>query len=348
LSVSTTIKDIARMTGFSTSTVSLVLNHVECRIAVATREKILQKAKEMNYRSNRMAAGLVTKRSRMIGLIVPDITNGFFAEIAAEVETECMAADYSVILCNTNDIPTQDIKYINLLLECNVEGILFVMSAGMHKKCAEECLCLLSDAKIPTVIIDREWQNETVVNVISDNERGGYLACRHLLDLGHSRIGYISGPMGNLFAKKRLQGYIQALQQQSFPFAPELVLEGDYHMESGYLLSEHLLKLDVSAIITGNDMMALGVYKRIREKGLKIPQDISIVGYDNLAFTEFLEIPLTTVAQPAREMGRVTMQKLLRMLNNQPQQSLVFVPQLVVRGSTAPLLKQNNNQKDKE
>ncbi len=331
-----TIKDIARITGLSTSTVSLVLNHAECRIASATREKVLKAAKEMNYRPNRLAAGLVTRKSKTIGLIVPDITNGFFAEIAAEVENECMSAGYSVILCNTNDMPAQDVHYVDLLLESNIDGVLFVTAASLERSGVDECLRLLNDADVPVVFIDREWYSETMVNVISDNEQGGYLACQHLLDLGHTRIGYISGPMGVQSAQRRLYGYIQALQDRGLPFASELVLEGDYHTESGYVLSKRLLAQDVTAIIAGNDMMALGVYKQVREKKLKIPREISVVGFDNLAFTGFLEVPLTTVAQPTGEMGKTSAQKLLRMLDRQPQQSAVFSPQLVVRDSTAP------------
>lgn len=331
-----TIKDIARITGFSPATVSLVLNHKEHRIPQKTRDTILQAAKEINYRPNRMAASLVTKRSRTIGLILPDITNSFFADIAAAAETECAKADYSLMLCSTNDVPEQDVRYVNLLLERGVDGVLFAMAVNSQTNCADECLNLLKEAATPVVLIDREWNIDSMVNVTSDNEEGGYIACRHLMELGHAAIGCITGPMGTQSAQKRLYGYIRALQEAGRPFDPKLVLEGDYHTDSGYRLSEKLVALGATGLLVGNDMMAMGVYKRLRELGLKIPRDVSVVGYDNLPFADFLETPLTTVAQPARDMGKTASKKLLRMLADKPQQSSLYTPTLVMRGSTAP------------
>lgn len=333
--MATTIKDIAKATGFSPATVSLVLNHKDHRIPQKTRDTVLQAAKELNYRPNRMAASLVTKKSRTIGLILPDITNSFFSEIAAAVEQECSGADYSVILCSTNDVPEQDVRYVNLLLERNVDGVLFAMAVNSQANCADECLALLQEAGAATVLLDREWKTDSTVNVTSNNEEGGYLACRHLLDLGHTRIGCITGPMGTQSAQKRLYGYIRALQEDGIAFDPALVLEGDYHTGSGYALTEKLLEQGVTAIFAANDMMAMGVYKKLRELKLKIPRDVSVVGYDNLTFAELMEVPLTTVSQPAREMGITASKKLLQMLEGNTEQSEVYTPRLEARASTA-------------
>lgn len=331
-----TIKDIAKRTGVSVSTVSMVLNGKDYRISQATRSKVKAAARELNYRPNRMAAGLVTRTSKTLGLIIPDITNGYFAEMASVIEANCALNGYSLILCSTNDIPEQDVKYVNLLLERSIDGVLLVMAVNSLNNCVEECLHLLHEAEVPVLLLDREWRGGGVVNVISNNEQGGYLACSHLLELGHRRIGCITGPLRVQSSQKRLDGYARALREHGVACDAGLILEGDYHTGSGYELCGHLLEQDVTAIFSCNDMMALGVYKKLREKGLRVPQDISLIGYDNLNFTDFLEVPLTTVSQPAPLLGDMALSKMLQMLRGEKPEDTVFLPELVVRSSTAP------------
>jgi len=332
-----TIKDVAEYANVSVSTVSMALNGKDYRISEATREKVRAAVEHLNYRPNRTAVSLVTKESRAIGLIVPDIKNTFFSELVAAVEEKCSDEGYSVIICTTNDEPKQDIKYVNFLLDRDIDGLLFVMSVSEKNNYAEECINLLQEARAPTVLIDREWQSDYAVNVSSDNEHGGYLACKHLLDLGHEKIGTITGPLGTQSAKKRLDGYIRALKERGIAFDPKLVTEGNYSIASGYRHCDALLDQGVSAIFVGNDMMALGVYKRLRECGVKIPEDISIVGYDNLNFAEFLDVPLTTVSQPIIKMGTVAVIKLLNMLKNVDEQDEIFTPELICRDSAVSI-----------
>ena len=334
--MASTIKDVAEYANVSVSTVSMALNGKNYRISEATREKVKVAVKHLNYRPNRTAVSLVTKKSRAIGLIVPDITNSFFSELVSAVEAKCAKEGYSVIICNTNEEPLQDVNYINFLLDQNVDGVLFVMSVNEKNTCAEKCLNLLQEAKVPAILLDREWQSDYAVSIIADNELGGYLACKHLLDLGHKRIGCISGSAGTQSARKRLDGYIRALKEKNIAFDPSLIAEGNYHITSGYVLCDKLLDRKISAIFVCNDMMALGVYKRLRERGLKVPQDISVVGYDNLNFTGFLDVPLTTISQPVREMGTRAAVKLLNMLQNSSKElDEMFVPELICRDSTA-------------
>jgi len=333
-----TIKDIAQRIGVSVSTVSMVLNGKDYRISPATREKVEAAAREMNYRPNRMAAGLVTKTSKTLGLIVPDITNSYFAEMAAVIEAKCADNGYSLFLCTTNYMPEHDVKYTNLLLEQGVDGILFVMSVDGHNHRAGECLQLLREAGVPILLLDQEWSNDIAVNVISNNEQGGYLAVRHLLELGHVRVGSLTGPAGTQTSQKRLSGYKRALQEYDLPFDPKLIVEGNFRTDSGYDQCDVLLAQNVTAIFAYNDMMALGIYKRLREKGIHVPEDISLVGYDNLNFTDCLEVPLTTIYQPAAQMGETAVVKMLQMLAKERPQDVIFAPKLIIRASTSPLL----------
>lgn len=332
-----TIKDVAQKTGLSVSTVSLVLNHKPHRISEETKQRVLEAAKEMNYHPNQLAVGLIKKKTNTIGLIIPDITNMFFAEIAKGAEVECQKRGYSMILCNTNDSPQKDIDYVNVLLERGVDGIIFVMAVNALNHKAKECSDLLEHFEKPVVLVDRTVDELDMPTVSTDNELGGYLATRHLLELGHTKIGCITGPMGSQSAKQRFFGYIRALQEYSVPFRSELVAEGDYHADAGYNLSKKLLDQGVTAILGSNDMMCYGIYRRAHREHLKIPQDLSVVGFDDVTFSEMAEVPLTTVAQPAYQIGCASVEKLLDVIGgeNALERRIVFPPELIVRKSTA-------------
>lgn len=335
-----TIKDIARKTGLSISTVSLVLNRKSDRISEKTIQKVLKTAQEMHYHPNRIAVGLITKKTQTLGLIIPDIANAFFADIAKGAETECQKQGYSLILCNTNDNPLKDVDYVNVLIDKGVDGILFTMavSSQVHKDL--QCFHIVQQAEKPMILVDRAVQDEDadseVPCVSVDNELGGYLATRHLLQLGHKKIGFISGPMGEQSAQNRLFGYIKALQEGSVTFDPTLIKVGDYHRETGYRLSGELIEQGVTAIFAGNDMMAYGVYKQAKERHLAIPEDLSVVGFDDLEFSQLMEVPLTSMKQPAYEIGECAVQKIIRWIEHPEKmpESMRFQPQLVVREST--------------
>lgn len=334
--MSVTIKDLAQRTGFSTATISMVLNHKEHRIPKATCDIIFLAAQEMGYRPNRIASSLVTKRTKTIGLIIPDITNMFFAETASVVERECQKLGYSLFLCNTNDKANQDLAYINVLLEHNVDGLLYVMSLNSDYQYLEGCLEVMRNSGTPVLLIDRTWENGALPQVSVNNEEGGYLACRHLLDLGHRQIGCISGPMGTQSSRQRLYGYIRALQEEGVRFQEALVVEGDFHIRSGQAVALQLLTKGVTAIFACNDLMAIGVYQAAAKLGLRVPEDFSVVGYDNLAISSILEVPLTTVGQPVDEMGTCAVRALMQCIEKKPdaQKSIMLTPSLIVRSST--------------
>lgn len=334
-----TIKDVAKEAGLSVTTVSLVLNNKNARISDETRKHVREVAKRLNYRPNRLAVGLITRRTNIIGLIVPDIANQYFAEIAAAVEYEASEHGYNVIFCNTNDRPEKDIAYVDMLLQQGVDGILFTMSVNSDSNCAGECLAILKKAEIPVILIDRvigEDKKEVTFVAVNDEECG-YYATQHLIDLGHRKIGCITGPMGDFDAIQRLEGYKHALYKADIAFDPELVAEGDYHMASGYNFVTNLTQKKVTGIFAHNDMMALGAYKRLTQLGIKVPEDISLIGIDNLPFTELLEVPFTTIERAPGRMGEMAVKKMIAILNKQDTENehIIYSPRLVVRKSTA-------------
>ncbi|MEG1108938.1 MAG: LacI family DNA-binding transcriptional regulator [Oscillospiraceae bacterium] len=336
----TTIRDIALQTGLSVSTVSLVLNHKQHRISEESCDRVFKAAKELNYRPNQAAVSLITKRTNTLGLIIPDITNVFFAEIAKGAQARCQELGNSLILCNTNDNPEKDVDYVNVLLDRGVDGILLVTSVSAGKSSAERCLEILGRSEKPAVLVDREINvganSASFPGVFSDNEHGGYLATKHLLSLGHSKIGCITGPMGAQSSKHRLFGHIRALQEAGLAFEPSLVREGSYHTESGFRLSGELIDMGVTAIFACNDMMAYGVCRQAAARGIVIPKQLSVVGFDDLPFSEFFEAPLTSVKQPAYDMGVCAVDKIAGIIAfpQEPWESTKFRPQLIIRKST--------------
>lgn len=334
-----TIKDIARKTGLSVSTVSLVLNRKSGRISEKTIRAVMETAEEMHYHPNRVAVGLITKKTQTLGLIIPDIANSFFAEIAKGAEAECQKQDYSLILCNTNDNPQKDVDYVNVLIDKGVDGILFTMAVSSQVHKDSQCFEIVKQAEKPMILVDRAVQDESsdlsAPCVGVDNELGGYLVTKHLLQLEHEKIGFISGPMGEQSSQKRLFGYIKALQEAGVTFDPMLIKVGDYHMETGYRLSGELIEQGVTAIFAGNDMMAYGVYKQAKERGIVIPQDLSVVGFDDLQFSQFMEVPLTSMRQPAYEIGACAVQKIIAWIERPEEEpeSVRFRPELMARQS---------------
>lgn len=332
----TTLKDIAKKTGLSVATVSLALNKKEHRLSEKTIAVVRDAARELNYRPNQIAVGLITQRTKTIGLIVPDICNQFFAEIAKGAEAQCQEYGYNVILCNTNDHPDKDLDYMDVLLDRGVDGIIFAMSANMGAGRVQRCRRLIEQSQTPVVLVDRAIDEFPVDSVLIDHELGGYLATRHLLELGHRSVGCITGPMSVQTAKQRFFGYIRALQEYQIPFYPDRIVEGDYHTLSGYGQAGKLIEKRVTALFACNDLMAYGAYKRISEMGLRIPEDMSIVGFDDTSLSDIIMIPLTTIRQPIYEMGGTAVTRLLKKIGEPElkQESIVFKPELVIRHST--------------
>jgi LacI family transcriptional regulator len=327
-----TIKDIAEETGFSYATVSRALNN-KYGVKPATRDRIMAVAQDLGYSPNALARGLVKKQSYTIGLIIPDISNPFFPQVARGVEDGVRAKGYSVFLCNTNYESAQEARYLKLLVEKRVDGI--ILTSGFQVSAPSD---VLPADTIPMVSLCTLSENVKNSFVVIDNERGGFIATKHLIEQGYSTIGFIGAKNVDYSESQRCRGYRQALEKFNIPFNGDFVFTGDLKRETGYGIIKRIIAEQdpPRAFFVENDLMALGVIQGIKDSGLRVPDDIAVVGFDDIAFAAFPEISLTTVRQPKYEMGRLAADILLDCIINGTQEPKRYIlePELVIRTSS--------------
>ena len=329
-----TIYDVARSAGVSTATVSHVLNGTRY-VSEETKLRVQEAMRQLHFRPNSLARGLVRQETQTLALIVPDNVNPFFAELARSIEDHGFAAGYNVILCNSDRNSSKELAYLDMLISKRVDGIVYMtMSTGLDQ------LQPLLNNGIPIVAFEREFDH--IDAVLLDNVQGGYDATRHLLDLGHRRIACIGGPDALTRSHERVRGYEQALQEAGIARDPNLIQAGNWTYESGQNAAHQLMQLAAppTAIFAGNDMMAIGAINQLHAHGLSVPEDISIVGFDNVTLSAFACPPLTSFATPIAEAGKRLCQLLLDRINGQlpPEpQRIALRGKLVVRGTTAPV-----------
>ncbi|MDQ0285974.1 LacI family transcriptional regulator [Desulfofundulus luciae] len=328
-----TIKDIARKAGVSYATVSRALNN-RPEVSEKTRREIQRLAAEMGYKPNAIARGLVTRETLTLGLVIPDITNPFFPEVARGVEEAASEAGYSVFLCNTNWDVDKERTYIELLEEKRVDGLIL---ASVTED--EEYLAELLSRETPVVLINRILDQVDTNYVAIDNVKGAQQAVEHLISLGHRRIAYVGGLEHVESTAERLHGYRLALAINNIPFEEELVRYGSFKKESGYENALSLLSLPEppTAIFAANDILALGVIQAIKERELKVPENVAVVGFDDIPFAAYAEVNLTTVAQPKYTMGEMAAKILIDEIRKGPspeKKHIVLPPTLVIRASS--------------
>jgi len=334
-----TIRDIAREAEVSVTAVSLVLNGRPNNVSEPTVERIRAIAEKYHYSPNQTAVSLVTKKTKTIGLVIPDISNNFFAELAKAVEHYCNEAGYSVVLCNTNNESAKDQTSVDLLLRRGVDGLIITFSPWEESPEKATFVDEMNHLSVPFISLDSWIDGLTGSGVSIHHSKGGYLATKHLIDCGHTRIGCITGSKHNYSAVRRLKGYTSALLEAGLPFDPELVEAGDYRYRSGYEAALKLLAKGVTALFVSNDLMAYGAYLAAKECGKRIPEDLSIVGFDDLFFSSMLSVPLTTVRQSVDTLGKTACDLLFgQMRHEEPEiQYLQQEPRLVIRQSTRNL-----------
>jgi LacI family transcriptional regulator len=329
----TTIYDVADAAGVSISTVSHVLNETRF-VSEETKAKVLDAIVKLGYRPSSLARALVRQETRTIALIVPDNVNPFFAELARGIENHGFAANYNVILCNSDRSTSKELAYLDMLISKRVDGIIY-----MTADTATERLHPLRDNRIPVVTFDRDYEDTDAI--LLDNFRGGYEATCHLIDLGHRRIGCICGPDSPSRSGERVQGYRTALEEARIPVDSTLISTGDWTYESGRRASRDLLLLPEppTAIFACNDTMAIGAMAYLHECGRCLPEDVSIVGFDDITLSAFTNPPLTTIATPVTDIGQQLCQVLLdRIAGKLPSapQRFTVSSRLIIRKSTAP------------
>jgi len=296
--VKITIRDIARMTNLSTATVSRVLNN-KPDVSEQAREKVMEVIQQHNYNPNSVARGLALNRTNTIGLILPDITNPFFPELARGVESRAKDLGYSVILTDIKNDNAALIETVDFLRTKQVDGIIIVQWSNSFSKELEQTV---NESDLPIVAIDRE-EGKSYVNF--DNFSSGYQAAKFLIDQGHVDIGHITGDMATLAAQKRYEGFRNCLVEHGIPFNEEWIYQGDFTLESGYKGMATLLGKErkPSAVFAANDMLAIGAYDAVNDAGLSIPEDISIIGHDDISFASIVRPKLTTISVPRYELG---------------------------------------------
>jgi DNA-binding LacI/PurR family transcriptional regulator len=326
------IKDIARIARVSHPTVSRALQNSPL-VNAKTAEKIRKIADEAGYRASAVARGLVTRRTRTIGLVVTTVADPFASEVVCGVEQTANDHGYSVFLADSNADPARERKVVQAFAERRVDGILVTSS-----RVGALYLPMLAEMHVPIVLVNDQHPGAFVHSVMIANFEGMRAAAQHLIGLGHRRIAYLGDQFGYQSDAERLDGYRAALEQAGLPAPAELVANGDGKPEAARAAMDKLLALAESptAVCCYNDMSALGAMRQMRMRGLRVPEDISITGFDDLFFAAYTQPPLTTVRQPMRRMGQMAMESLLRLMAGEESVPQIRVEaELIVRASTA-------------
>jgi len=329
--MASTIVDVARKAGVSTATVSRVL-HNSRLVKEDTRARVLRAMEELNYSPNIIAQGLVTRRTRAIGLVITSIADPFFADVVRGVEETALDHGYSLFLvCSSND-PQREIAAVSALRSRRVDAILVASS-----RVGSLYYDLLESIRVPLVLINNQHTGAYGLSVATDDRLGGYLATSHLLGHGHRRIAYIQGPPGHWASALRQAGYSAALTEADLPVLGDLIVPGDGRADGGVEAVSLLLDRGIrpTAIFCYNDMTAIGAMRALRTRGIGIPEDISVVGYDDVLLASYVEPPLTTIAQQRYELGRRAMELALQRLagGEGTAHAILLEPYLVERSS---------------
>ena len=334
-----TIADVAREAGVSTATVSRVLSGVG-RARPETRERVLDAARALDFRPSLVARSLKQRATRTLGLIVTDIENPYFPPLVRAVEDAANAEGYAILLCNADEDPEREASYLDVLVERRVDGLIVAASTIGTRQ--QEWL---ANPPVPVVLVNTRSPRSDLPSIASDNRAGGRLAARHLLALGHRRFGYLMPPPRNLDAPNRIAGVRDELRR--VPAATLAIGHGNATVSGGETAMRELMTTEPgatagptpTAVVAYNDLMAIGALRAIRRAGLHVPGDVSLVGFDDVAFAAYAEPALTTVRQETAEMGRWAVATLTERLARRgplPVAHVVLPVRLEVRGSTAP------------
>lgn len=331
----TTLREIAELANVSTTTVSKVLNGDYSKVSLETRTRIERIAQDKHYVSNRIAKSLVQRKSRIIGILLPSINNPAFAEMASGIINLCESAGYSTMLFNTDEREDREANYINVLISYHADGVVVIG----NERTAVQNMERLNHHEIPCVMLDTS--NAAVEYCVSvDDFYGVYHMVEQLIQFGHRKIAFISG-QGYISDENnpRLEGYRKALQDQNIEIDPFMIEIGNYDDMTGYtktirLLSRHM---GITAIVCGNDLIATGVYRALRQNQLRIPEDISVVGYDHIFVADLMDPPLSTVKAPVYDMGVAAASMLMKRIDHKTITSphIMFAPTLMMRNSVS-------------
>lgn len=324
-----TIREVAAECGLSVSAVSQVLNGKEIGIPQKTKEKVRAAAEKLRYRPNSAARSLVTSRSDTVGVLVPDISNAFFGEAFKEIQRRMGEEGFDVLLCSGDGTAKQDERFLRLFAARGADGLIVAPAAEtLEEKNAEKFAALLEQNKIPYVFLDR-YPTQPCARVSADHRAGGYAAAQCLLKKGHTKIGCIAGPAALVGARLRLEGFCDALAEAGIR---PLAINAPFTAEGGERAAKALFGRGLTALFASDDLQAYGAMRAAAETGVRIPDDVSLVGYDDLQFSALANPPLTTISQPVKDMAAAAAELLLRRMRGEDAENPpLFVPRLIER-----------------
>ena len=326
------MKDVARIAGVSTSTVSHVINK-DRFVSEAITAKVDAAIKSLNYAPSALARSLKLNQTRTIGMLITASTNPFYSELVPGVERSCFERGYSLVLCNTEGDEQRMNRNLETLMQKRVDGLL-LLCTETHQPSPE---IMQRYPSVPTVMMD--WAPfDGDSDLIQDNSLlGGDMATKYLIDQGYTRIACIAGPLDKTPARLRLEGYQAAMARAGLTVPEGYVISSDFEFGGGFSAMQKLLTLSAlpQAVFIGNDAMAVGAYQALYQGGLRIPQDMALVGYDDIELARYMTPPLTTIHQPKDELGELAIDVLIHRMADpgQKQQRVQLTPELVVRGS---------------
>lgn len=327
----TTIYEVSELAGVSLATVSRVMNR-SGKVADKTREKVERAMKELGYRPNSIAQSLASNRSNSVGVVLPIFYGPFYGDLLAGIEEELRESDKQMVITAGYASKEQEESAIEFLLSRNCDALILRVDSV-----SDDYLVELSRGAVPVVVQDRHIPEIAESCIYIDNELGGYMATRSVLELGHRDIAYISGPMWKQDAQGRLAGHRRALQEFNVEYQAMLTVEGNFQDTGGRQGMEQLLSsgYPFTVVVCANDEMAAGAFGVARERNMRIPEEISFMGFDNVFFTEYFRPKLSTVNFPVKEMGRMAARLILKQVYGQDDQSIQnrFEPELVMRNS---------------
>ncbi|WHH59042.1 LacI family DNA-binding transcriptional regulator [Petroclostridium sp. X23] len=331
-----TINDIAKLAGVSRSTVSRVLTN-NPNVNPITREKIQKIIDTYNYHPNSLARGLVLGKIDVIALIIGDIRNPFYSEMTWVIENILNQNGYMVVLCDSEYMIEKEELYLEAAKQYGFAGV--VLTSALEN---DRINAAIKSLTCPVILLNRYIKSFEGDVVITDNFQGGYIATKHLIELGHTKIAILTGPINSTSSLERFNGYKSALETFGLEYCEDLVAYGDLKMETGYKYGCTLLEKDKdlpTAVVAGNDLMAIGIMEAYQKAGMSIPEHLSIIGYDDIPISSITSINLTTVRQPFYQMGEIVPELLLKQINNEQysHRKIILTPELIVRETTKSL-----------
>lgn len=329
-----TISDIARICGVSKATVSRVINNKPQGVSDKTRQKVRKTMEKLNYRPSMLARSVATSHSHLVGLVIPDISSLFYPDIISAVNKYFSSHGYSIVLANTDYSAEKERVQLLSMVDKRVDGV--ILCSGTSN---EEFLAEYRKYGIPLASIGRMYDNYLCdISISGDNVKGAKLAVKHLLSTGNEKIALLSGNKDVAGTLQRIEGYRQALEEAGLPFDRSLIYNGEYTISSGIEMTMQILedKKDFTAVLAGSDLIAIGVLKALRQKNIAVPNQIEVMGFDNISLAEIFEPQLSTISKPHQHMAAEISRKLYRLINGKENDIAHFIvePELVIRYTT--------------